>query len=59
MHEGSTPKRALDIKLQGKFPRERGRPRQIWEEQVRKDVTQKEEHGRKLMRRRYKKETQT
>jgi hypothetical protein len=41
-------KKVLNMKVKGKFPR--GRPRTRWEQQVRKDVTQKEEHGRKLRR---------
>jgi hypothetical protein len=41
----------LNMKVKGKCPS--GGLRSRWEQQVRKDVTQKEECGKKLMRRSY------
>jgi hypothetical protein len=40
------PKECSDHKVKGKYPK--GRPRSIWEQQVRKDVTQMEERSWKM-----------
>jgi hypothetical protein len=48
MNEERIPKKVLNIKVKRKCPRGILRPRQ--EQQVRKDVTQKEEHRKKLRR---------
>jgi hypothetical protein len=43
-------KKSSNMKVKGKHPR--GRLRSRWEQQVRKDVTMKEENRKKLRRRR-------
>jgi hypothetical protein len=53
MNENRIPKKILNIRVKGKFPRERPISKLV--QQIRKDVTQqegrKEEHGKKLRRR--------